>query len=149
MIEKFQDWMITKAGSDKAYYATIALYIALMFMCLGLNGWIYDNWHMVIIGSVIINVIRRFTSGFHCHSLIHCIILTNVLFIIFGYIAKQFVGNLWVVLFLLSLYSIKNIYIYVPVTETDYVDKAILWHKKKAIMWTGVCLYSLGLLWLN
>lgn len=142
MIEKFQDWMITKVGNDKAYYSTIALYLTIMFSTLILNGWIFNNWLMVIIGSLIINIIRNYSSGFHCHVLMKCIILTNILFIIFGYIAKQFTGNLWVVLFLLSLYSIKNIYMYAPIIKTDHINKTNLWHKKMAIAWICVFIIS-------
>lgn len=133
MIEKFQDWLIPKVGSGKAYYATIVLYTSIMLIILGLNGWLFDNWSMVIIASIIMNVIRNYTSGFHCHSLLNCIFLTNGLIILFGYISKQSVDNLWIVFLLGSLYIIKDIYLYAPLEDTDYKDKSILWHKKKAI----------------
>lgn len=133
MIERFQDWMITKVGSDKAYYATIALYTSLILFTLALNGWLFDNWCMVITASIIINILRFFTGGFHCHVLENCIILTNTLMVVFGYIAKVVSDKSWIILFLISLFSIKDIYSSVPVTETDCKDKSIMWHKKNSI----------------
>lgn len=139
MIEKFQDWLIPKVGSDKAYYFTIALYMSIMFFTLGLNGWLLDNWCMVITASIVINTIRIFTSGFHEKSLVRCIILTNILMIIFGYIAKHSTDSMGFVFLLMSLFCIKDIYLCAPITETDYKDRNSLWHKKKAIKF--VCLF--------
>ena len=97
---------------------------------------IFDNWCFFIIGSLILIVIQQFTYSFHCKNLDNCVILTNCLFLAFGYISKQSLDYLWVV-FLVCLFCIRNVYIKIPL-KLIVKDKDKYWHKKMYIKWTFV-----------
>lgn len=131
MIEKFQDWVLKQDIHDIAYWATIGLYTSIMIATLVLNGLIFDNWYMIIIGTIVMNSIRNYSGGFHCSTLIRCVILTNALFIFFGFVASHTV-DYYFRFILLGLLSIVWICYRTPVIETDYKDKSIKWHKCQA-----------------
>lgn len=99
---------------------------------------IFDNWHFAIIGSFVLNVLQKFTYSFHCKNLDNCIILTNCLFLAFGYISKQSLDYLWIV-FLIGLFCIKDIYIKAPL-KIIVKGKDEKWHKKMFVRWTFIFL---------
>lgn len=100
---------------------------------------LFDNWYFTVIGTIIYNICMKYTYSFHCKNLDNCILLTNLLFIIFGFIAKQSVDYLWVV-FLLCLFIIKEIYLKTPLKITnDKKDKK--YHKTMFIKWAGLFIF--------
>lgn len=94
----------------------------------------FDNWYFAVIGSIVINSIQFYTYSFHCKNLDNCVILTNCLFLAFGYISKQSLDYLWVV-FLVCLFCIKDIYIKTPL-KLIVKNKDKYWHKMMYIKFT-------------
>jgi accessory gene regulator B len=134
MIERFQDWILEQDIHDVAYYLTTILYIAIMVATLALNGWLLHNWYMVIIGSIVMNAIRQYSGGFHCTSLVKCIVFTNILFIIFGFIAN-YATAFYFEAMLFSVLCILWIIHRTPVTDSDYPWQSVKWHKLQVIEW--------------
>lgn len=111
------------------YYVKNVLYfVSLYGLIIGLSV-LFDHLIFALVASVVISIIRFFTSGFHCKKLYNCIIFTNLSFIIFGYCAKQSVDNLWVV-FLIASFCLKDIWIKAPL-KLEFECKTRLWHRKK------------------
>lgn len=132
MIEKLQDWLLEQDIHDLAYWLTIIVYTTAMIAMLVLNGFLFNNWAMVIIGSIIMNIIRQYSSGYHCISLVKCILFTNLLFVVFGFAAKLMPYLIGV---FLAIAGMLWIIYRTPVIETDYKDMSVQWHKKQAAEW--------------
>ena len=127
MIEKFQQILKKKFGTNIAYYTTCFIYIFLMLSIMFILSYLFDNFYFAILSSIIINVIRRYTYGYHEHELFNCILLTNILILIFGYISKG--CPLWVSFFVCS-YCIRDLYLKSPL-ELNFENKSIDWHRRK------------------
>lgn len=136
------EWFDKRYSRIAGYYARNVVFTTLMVLLMIPLSIIFDNWYMAIIGTIIINILRGYTYGYHCKVLEKCIILTNSLFLIFGYIAKQSIGYLWIV-FLLSLWCFRDIYIRAPIGKTKYKDKNRVWHKSQ-IGILGVILFTIS-----
>lgn len=132
MIEKLQDWLLEQDIHDLAYWITIIVYTTAMIAVLMLNGYIFNNWAMVIIGSIVMNIIRQYSGGYHCTSLVKCILFTNFLFVIFGFAAKLMP---YLMGYFLAIIGMLWIMYRTPVIETDYRDMSAQWHKKQATEW--------------
>lgn len=113
----------------------IIFIINMLFVMIPLTI-IFDNWYFAIIASIVMNVTQQFTYSFHCKNLDNCVILTNCLFLAFGYISKQSLDYLWVV-FLVCLFCIRDVYIKTPL-KLIVKDKDKYWHKKMYVKWTFV-----------
>ncbi len=107
---------------------------------------IFDNWYFAIIGSIVLIITQQFTYSFHCKNLDNCLILTNCLFLAFGYISKQSLDYLWVV-FLVCLFYIKDIYIKTPL-KLIVKNKDEYWHKRMYIKCTFIFI-SIAFICLN
>lgn len=127
MIEKFQEILKNKFGINIAYYITCFIYIFLMLSIMFILSYLFDNFCFAILSSIIINIIRSYTYGYHEKKLFNCILLTNLLILIFGYISKR--CPLWVS-FLLCSYCIRDLYLNSPL-ELNFENKNIKWHRKK------------------
>lgn len=127
MIEKFQDYLRIKIGRDKAYYATCFIYTFSMLSVMCILSYLFDNWWFALIGSIIINLLRTYTYGFHMNTLEGCILFTNIIFLIFGYISER--CPLWMS-FLLCSFCIRDIYLKSPL-ELNFKDKDLKWHREK------------------
>lgn len=79
-----------------------------MLTTMGILSYLFNNWYMMIIGTLVLNTLTESIKSFHCKTLEHCIIVTNILFIIFGYISKQSLDYLWVA-FLVCTFCILDI----------------------------------------
>lgn len=135
MIEKLQDWLLEQDIHDLAYWLTIIVYTSAMIVILALNGYIFNNWAMVIIGTIVMNTIRNYSGGYHCTSLVKCILFTNFLFVVFGFAAKLMPYSITAIL---SIVGILWIIYRTPVIETDYKDMFIRWHKEQVAEWCGI-----------
>lgn len=127
MIEKFQQILKKKFGTDIAYYITCFVYIFLMLSIMFILSYLFDNFYFAILSSVVINIIRAYSHGYHEHELFNCIILTNILILIFGYISKG--CPLWVS-FLVCSYCIRDLYLKSPL-ELNFENKSKEWHRKR------------------
>ncbi len=127
MIEKIQDYLKLKIGRDKAYYITCFIYTFSMLSVMGILSYLFNNWWFAILGSIVMNILRMYTYGFHMNTLGGCIIITNITFIIFGYISKR--CPLWMS-FLVCVICIRDIYLKAPL-ELNFKDKDIKWHREK------------------
>lgn len=127
MIEKFQDYLKVKIGKDKAYYITYFIYTLSMLSVMCILSYLFNNWCFVIIGTIVANMLRAYTYGFHLSTLGKCILFTNIIFIIFGYISER--CPLWMS-FLLCVFCIRDIYLKSPL-ELNFEDKDIKWHREK------------------
>lgn len=127
MIEKLQAKLRDKFGRDFAYYTTCVIYTSLMLSVMFILSILFDNLLFAIIATIVINEIRRYTYGYHEYELLNCIFLTNILFLIFGYISKG--CPLWVS-FLLCCFCIRDIYLKSPL-QLNYEDKTTEWHRQK------------------
>ena len=127
MIEKIQAKLRDKFGRDFAYYATCTIYTTLMLSVMFILSVLFHNIIFAIISTIVINEIRKYSYGYHEHELLNCIIITNILFLIFGYISKG--CPLWVS-FLLCCFCIRDIYSKSPL-QLNYKDKTIEWHRHK------------------
>lgn len=143
MIEKIQDYLKIKIGRDKAYYVTCFIYTFSMLSIMCILSYLFNNWWFAIIGSIVMNLLRAYTYGFHMKTLGGCIVVTNIMFIIFGYISKR--CPLWMS-FLLCTFCIRDIYLKSPL-ELNFEDKDIKWHRERLnkllIILMILCLISL------
>lgn len=145
MLDKLRDWLdkhfdkyMPKLPNKKykyagsfGYYAILVIYYIIQFGLLFLFGKLFNNLLFIGICSIVYNSIIVFSSAFHCHLLDHCIIITQVLFIIFGILSK--IAPLWAV-FLLCLYSCRNIYQKSPIEiNDDFKNKKEDWYFKKIV----------------
>ncbi len=127
MIEKVQDYLKIKVGRDKAYYITCFIYTFSMVSIMCILSYLFNNWWFAIIGSIVMNLLRTYTYGFHMKTLGGCIVVTNIIFVIFGYISKR--CPLWMSFFI-CMFCIRDIYLKSPL-ELNFKDKDIKWHREK------------------
>lgn len=141
MLNKFRDWcdlhfdkyMPKVNGEWKyegsfGYYAEMILYVIIQITLFIILGKIFDNYLFIIIGSIVYNSIMIFSYAFHCHKLDNCIIITQILFIIFGTLSK--ITPLWVI-FLLCLYSCRDIYNKAPIELNSDFNRDKDWYFKR------------------
>lgn len=88
MIETFQQILKKKFGANIAYYVTCFVYLFLMLSMMFILSYLFNNFYFAVLSSIIINIIRAYTYGYHEHELFNCVLLTNLLILIFGYISK-------------------------------------------------------------
>ena len=137
MIHKFLYKLIPKnLHTKRIVLIRDIISIILMLLVMIPLTIIFDNWYFAIIASVAMNITQQFTYSFHCKNLDNCVILTNCLFLAFGYISKQSLDYLWVV-FLVCLFCIRDVYIKTPL-KLIVKDKDKYWHKKMYIKWTFI-----------
>lgn len=108
MIEKLGKIVDKKFGEWKGYYFRNSLFVSLMLLSMGILSYIFDNWYMMIVGTIILNILTEYIKSFHCKVLEHCIIFTNLSFVIFGYISMQSLDYLWIVFFI-SFYCVLEL----------------------------------------
>lgn len=137
MIHKFLYKLIPKnLPTKRIVLIRDIISVILMLFVMILLTIIFDNLYFAIIGSLILITTQQFTYSFHCKNLDNCVILTNCLFLAFGYIAKQSLDYLWVV-FLICLFCIKDVYIKTPL-KLIVKDKDKYWHKSMFIKFAFV-----------
>jgi len=108
------------------------LYYIIQTLLFVVFGKLFDNYLFIIIGSICSVFLQMFTYTHHCHKLEHCIIITQSLFIIFGTLSK--ITPLYVI-FLLCLYSIRDIYQKAPIKlNDDFIGKDEDWHFKRVVL---------------
>lgn len=73
-----------KYSGSFGYYAINIIYTIIQIILFILFGKIFNTYMFIIVGTIVYNSIMLFSYAFHCHSLDHCIIITQILFIIFG-----------------------------------------------------------------
>ena len=127
MIEKFQQVLKKKFGTNIAYYSTCFIYLFLMISIMLILSYLFDNFYFALISSIIINIIRSYTYGYHEHELFNCILLTNILILIFGFMAKG--SPLWVS-FLVCACCTRDLYLKSPL-ELNFENKSREWHRKQ------------------
>lgn len=136
MIEKSQRWLAKYVGYKNAYRIVFITYATLVTIPLLVLGYIFSCMQFVVVGSVIINLIRSVSYGYHHNSNLYCTILTYTLLMIFGYISKT-IPLEWS--FLCAIISSRYIYINAPL-ELTHKDKSKQWHRNKIQLMIIVCL---------
>lgn len=137
MIEKLQDWLLEQDIHDLAYWLTIIVYTSIMIATLAVNGYVFNNWTMIIVGTIVMNMLRMYSGGYHCTSLVKCILFTNLLFVIFGFAAKLMPNSLT---YIFTIASILWIVYRTPVIETNFQDMPARWHKAQVADWCAIFL---------
>lgn len=140
MFDKLRSFIDSKYNRNVGYYSICIIYTVSMIMCMFVLSFLFDNYSMAIIGTIIINGIRKYSGGFHCHKLENCILLTNVMFLLFGILSKYTIDYIGII-FIVCLFCSKNIYINSPIMETDYTDKSKSWHKNNIIVRIFIMLF--------
>lgn len=130
MLDKMQLWLKEKIGQPYAYYITVVVYLTLVFGGLTIVGFVFNSIFQIIIMAILMSILRFYTMGFHCHTNGKCFIVSSILFIIFGILSK--IIPMWAV-FLLSLYSCRNIYQKSPIELNSDFNKDIDWHFKRVV----------------
>lgn len=131
MIDKIRDWcdLIFKDSKiDVEYYVACVLYYILQVGLFILFGHLFKIYEFIIVGSIMTMFIQNYTYTHHCHKLEHCIILTQILFIIFGILSKTIPCE-WS--FLFALFSIRNIYQKSPLVVEENRNKK--WYIKRIV----------------
>lgn len=118
MLEKLQDKLSKHIHKDYAYLIICAIYLLSVYVPLLAVGYIFDIIPFILISSIIMNNIRKYSGGLHMSSNGKCLILSSILLIVFGYIAKQTVNNLQFAFFI-SILSIKDLYEKAPLFIED------------------------------
>lgn len=124
IIRNYIDKIFYKSNVDVGYYVTCILYLFFQIGLFIIFGKIFDNWYFIVIGSIVSNLINNYSYTHHCHKLENCIIMTQLFFIIFGYLAKN-IRIEWS--FLFAILAIKNIYNIAPLKLT-HENKPKDWH---------------------
>lgn len=102
-----------------------------MYLPIILFGWLFDSLPFVIISSIVVNKIRKFSGGFHCSGNVKCAIISNILIIICGYASKYSLEWLWLI-FLFTLISVKDLYIKAPFKEQVMdVEPHLRWYNNE------------------
>lgn len=132
MLEKIQDYIITKTGNhDLAYYVVVILYLLSFNIPIFVVGYILDILPFVIVSTILTNKIRKFCGGFHCTSNGRCFIISFILIMSFGFISKMAVNYLWLV-FLIALYCVRNLYEKAPFDEqVKDIELEMRWYNNK------------------
>jgi len=148
MIDKIGNYVYKKFGGDIEYYVKVFLYYSEMLITMAVLSYFFNNWYMAIIGTFVMNIIRFYTYGFHCKKLENCVVFTNIIFLIFGYISMAtYKEYLWVA-FLLYSCSVRYIWIKMPLELQD--NKTIEWHKNGFEKWISIItIISLIFLYFN
>lgn len=131
MIDKIRDWCDIKFKDSKVdvgYYVAIIIYNLLQIGLFILFGWLFKTYEFIIIGTIMTICIQSYTDTHHCHVLEHCIILTQILFIIFGILSK-IIPCEWS--FLFALFSIREIYQKSPLIVEE--NKIKEWYIKRIV----------------
>lgn len=124
------DTIFAESKVDVGYYLTIWLYTGIQICLLLGFGYIFNSIPFVIIGTIVTNTINYYTYTHHCHKLENCIILTQISFVVFGYLANTIETNLSLILCIMAF---KNIYINCPLEKT-VEGKSESWHRYKAVV---------------
>lgn len=135
MIRKTQLFLGKYMSKKCAYRIVFALYFMITYIPMLLVGYLFDIIPFILIATIIVNQLRSVTFGFHLDNF-RCIYLTICLLIIFGYISQN--SNTWV-LFLISLYCCRDIYIRSPL-KLIVKDKDLKWHENKITNLLGIYL---------
>lgn len=118
-----------------AYRIVFTSYIILTSIPILLMSYFLDIIPFMIISSVLVNELRRISFGFHLTNG-KCFILTLILISAFGYVAKN--SETWV-LFLISIFCMKDIYINSPLKLT-VKNKDLKWHEDRITLLLGIYL---------
>lgn len=142
-IRDFCDIKFCESKIDIGYYIALFLYFTLQIGLFIVFGKMFDNWYFIITGSIITNLINNYSYTHHCHKLENCIIMTQIFFILFGYLAK-IISIEWSLLF--AILSIKEIYLNAPIKLT-HENKSRDWHLYKiiTILMVILALIAIGL----
>ena len=130
---------MAKAKTWTEYYIKVFLFDLETILVMCILSAIFDNWEFAIICSIITNIIRKYTYGFHFKTLWYCTIFTNISFILFGYMAKNTVDYLWFPM-LLALIFIKEMWLKTPLKDMDkpYNKR---WYNRKHFKWLTTTLH--------
>lgn len=71
------------------YYLKCFAFNTVMISSLCGVAYLLGDFTFLIIGTILINVIRSYVGGYHCKTLLRCILLTNFLFLICGLIVSR------------------------------------------------------------
>lgn len=116
------------------------IFSVIIFSMMFMLSNVFDTAWFVLISSIIFGCVQTYTYAFHCKNLDYCILLSNMLCLIFGYIAKFSTDYIWFILFI-AVFCIKDIYLKTPLKkEKKYKDKKDKWFKKKFITIVFICL---------
>lgn len=137
MIETVQIYLAKYMSKKMAYRIVFTTYIILIMIPIIILGYLFDCMWFMIIGTLIINQLRKYTFGYHTTN-IKCTILTLTILTIMGYISK--VAPLWAS-FLVSLFSARYIYLNAPLRLTCK-GKTLKWHRDKITLNIILCLIS-------
>ena len=138
MIEKSQKWLAKYVGKDWAYNIVYVLYAILVITPIIIFGYIFNCLEFMIVFTISMNMLRHFTSGFHCKSNIKCTLLTYTLLVILGYISKT-IQIEWS--FFIALISARYIYINAPLKLTKK-GKDRKWHRSRIQLSIWICLFA-------
>lgn len=130
IIRNHIDKKFYKSKIDVGYYVICTLYLSIQIGFFILFGILFNNWYFIIIGTIVSNLINNYSYTHHCHKLEHCIIITQLFFIIFGYLASK-IEIEWSLLF--AVISVRHIYTNAPLKIT-YENKPKDWHLYKIIL---------------
>jgi hypothetical protein len=131
MIDKIRDLcdiIFKDIKFDVGYYVALIIYYTLQIGLFILFGYLFKIYEFIIIGSIMTIFIQSYTYTHHCHKLEHCIILTQILFIIFGILSK-IIPCEWS--FLFALFSIREIYQKSPLIVEK--NKTKEWYIKRIV----------------
>ena len=114
-LRNYLDKVFYRSKIDVGYYVISTLYLISQIGLFIIFGVLFNNWYFIIIGTLVSNIINNYSYTHHCHKLEHCIIMTQLFFIIFGYLAKT-ISVEWS--FLFAILSVKEIYLKAPLKLT-------------------------------
>ena len=137
MIEKIQRYLAKYMSKKMAYRVVFTTYIILVMIPIIILGYLFDCMWFMIIGTLIVNKIRKYTFGYHTTN-IKCTIFTLTILTIMGYVSRT-VPLEWS--FLFALFSARYIYLNAPLRLTCK-GKTLKWHRDKISLNIILCLIS-------
>lgn len=126
MIIKAQRFLKKYIGYKWAYRVVYYSYGIVTLIPILVIGYLFKCIPFILISLFAMNILRRYTYGFHCDNNLQCNILSWILLPTFGYISKT-IPMEWS--FIFTLISMRYIYQKAPLKLT-IEDKDIKWHRK-------------------